>query len=380
MEEYFDTFTIDGKPMGIKPKSFCHSASPNVYHKPVWIWIYNDAGQILVQKRSANKKNFPGLFDMPSAGHVHAGEKLIDACVRETFEELGVKVKGEEFHFEGEILKQEAWELAQVYTLKLNVEEGDFKIALDEVELVKWLDFDEFLKLFNSDKFVSYQQEYKNFVYNILKDKIKMEKQGKIYLTSGGYIDGQRGEKLDKIIENCVSGKKVLIVDNATTTGSNLKGRENVIENFNLNNLSKLVDVLTLKADNLKAIHDYDAIYMLGGDVTPFIEIANSSSAAEELRAFVKNGGVIFGESAGSMIFGKNLKWIYDLKRGTKNKWNAVLESYNGFGFADINIFPHWNKVEAELKVKAAEYEKQNNIVITRLNDGEYIELDAKNI
>jgi len=80
------------------------------------------------------------------------------------------------------------------------------------------------------------------------------------------------------------------------------------------------------------------------------------------------------------MIFGKNLKWIYDLKRGTKNKWNAVLESYNGFGFADINIFPHWNKVEAELKVKAAEYEKQNNIVITRLNDGEYIELDAKNI
>lgn len=88
MEEYFDTFTIDGKPMGVKLKSFCHSAKPNIYHKPVWIWIYNDAGQILVQKRSANKKNFPGLFDMPSAGHVHAGERLIDACVRETFEEL----------------------------------------------------------------------------------------------------------------------------------------------------------------------------------------------------------------------------------------------------------------------------------------------------
>lgn len=62
MEEYFDTFTIDGKPMGVKLKSFCHSAKPNIYHKPVWIWIYNDAGQILVQKRSANKKNFPGFL------------------------------------------------------------------------------------------------------------------------------------------------------------------------------------------------------------------------------------------------------------------------------------------------------------------------------
>ena len=62
MEEYFDTFTIDGKPMGVKLKSFCHSAKPNIYHKPVWIWIYNDAGQILVQKRSSNKKNFPGFL------------------------------------------------------------------------------------------------------------------------------------------------------------------------------------------------------------------------------------------------------------------------------------------------------------------------------
>ena len=48
MEEYFDTFTIDGKPMGVKPKSFYHSTKPNIYYKPVWIWIYNDVGKLLV--------------------------------------------------------------------------------------------------------------------------------------------------------------------------------------------------------------------------------------------------------------------------------------------------------------------------------------------
>ena len=137
---------------------------------------------------------------------------------------------------------------------------------------------------------------------------------GKIYLTSGGYIEGQRGEKLDKIIEGSSGGKKVLIVDNATTTGSNLKGKGIVINDFSL--IAEKVEVLTLTKDNLDEINNYDVIYLLGGDVTPLIELANNSNASEIIKTYVKNGGIIFGESAGSMIFGKDLKWIYDIKRG----------------------------------------------------------------
>ena len=52
-EKIFDIYDINGKHVGAKPKSFCHSDNPGVYHKPVWIWIVNDKGQILVQKRAA---------------------------------------------------------------------------------------------------------------------------------------------------------------------------------------------------------------------------------------------------------------------------------------------------------------------------------------
>ena len=197
---------------------------------------------------------------------------------------------------------------------------------------------------------------------------------GKIYLTSGGYIEGQRGEKLDKIIEGSSGGKKVLIVDNATTTGSNLKGKGSVINDFSL--IAEKVEVLTLTKDNLDEINNYDVIYLLGGDVTPLIELANNSNASEIIKTYVKNGGIIFGESAGSMIFGKDLKWIYDIKRGEKPKWDAILSSYKGFGLFDVNIFPHWNKVSEQLKENATKYEEENKMVITRLVDGDWLEFD----
>ena len=56
MEELFDVYDINGDYIGVKPKSFCHSKNPGVFHKPVWIWIVNANGQVLLQKRAATKK------------------------------------------------------------------------------------------------------------------------------------------------------------------------------------------------------------------------------------------------------------------------------------------------------------------------------------
>ena len=46
-----------------------------------------------MQKRAATKKKSPNKYDMPSAGHVDAGETLLQAYVRETEEELGLTCK-----------------------------------------------------------------------------------------------------------------------------------------------------------------------------------------------------------------------------------------------------------------------------------------------
>ena len=168
MEEIFDIYTRNGEYIGTELKSLCHSKNPRGYHKPVWIWIINSNNEILVQKRSENKKNHPNKWDMPSAGHVVAGETPIQGAIRETFEELGIKTKESDYKFICEYIQDKSFEIAQVYLLKMNVEISKLKLQKEEVSEVKWLSYDEFKKIFYSNKFVPFDNEYKELVLQMI--------------------------------------------------------------------------------------------------------------------------------------------------------------------------------------------------------------------
>lgn len=172
MEEMLDTFDIDGNFVGVKPRSFCHAENPGVYHKPVWIWIVNSKGQILVQKRAKTKKKSPGKWDMPSAGHVDAGETCLSGCVRETYEELGIKTTEEDFVFLKQFVNHRGWELVQVYLLKVDIDVENIKLQAEEVECVRWFSYDEFVSLLYSDEFCAHATEYKDWVCETLKQYI----------------------------------------------------------------------------------------------------------------------------------------------------------------------------------------------------------------
>ena len=169
MDEIFDIYTRDGKYLWTAPKAVCHSENPGFYHKPVRIWIINSKNEILVQKRAACKKNHPNLYDMPSAGHVSAGESMIDGAIRETEEELGIKTKKEDFIFVKEYICDRSWEIASIYLLKIDVDIKDFKLQKEEVSEVKWLNYEDFKKLFYSDEFVKHDEKYRKIVLELLK-------------------------------------------------------------------------------------------------------------------------------------------------------------------------------------------------------------------
>lgn len=191
-----------------------------------------------------------------------------------------------------------------------------------------------------------------------------------LLLTSGGYIDGQRGDKLDKIIERLSKNKKVLIIDNATLTGSNVKGVPVLVNNFK--KIASTVDVISLDKHNLSQIKNYDVIYITGGDLTPLIELANQTKFRDAILSYWENGGIVIGESAGSIIFADDIKYCYDVKRGTKPKYDVVLPTYKGLGISSLNIYPHWDKTSEEQKAKVLEYEKATGIHITKMADGEW--------
>lgn len=200
-----------------------------------------------------------------------------------------------------------------------------------------------------------------------------------LILTSGGYFDGQRGQELDELIEKISYGKKVLMVENATITGCVVASvKPTIFENFK--KLNTHVGMLVINENNLDKIFDYDVIYLMGGDNLPMIEIAKIANISEAFRKFLSKGGYIIGESGGSMIFGKDLKWRYDVMKTVKPQYNITLPSYKGLGLLDLNIYPHWNKRSEKERQIALEYEKTNNIKIKYLNDGEWLEFGVEDL
>lgn len=91
MDELIDILTSEGKPTGKTAlKSEAHKNG--WFHATVHIWLYTKEEKILLQKRAMNKKVFPGLWDISVAGHIGAGEAILQAATREIQEEIGLKL------------------------------------------------------------------------------------------------------------------------------------------------------------------------------------------------------------------------------------------------------------------------------------------------
>ncbi len=195
-----------------------------------------------------------------------------------------------------------------------------------------------------------------------------------IIITSGGFntINNYVSEDNIELFKKIASEKKVIIISNAAPFGSgNYKARENVKENFERVG-SKQVDIIDLNDSNLDIIFNYDVIYVLGGDLAPLIKLNKNTRLKENILKFLKSG-VYIGESAGSIFLQKDAKYYYDIKRGTKPKYDVELDTYECLGLIDIYIYPHFKKADDMMKNRIKEYEIEYNISITRMSDGDII-------
>ena len=195
-----------------------------------------------------------------------------------------------------------------------------------------------------------------------------------ILVTSGGFntVNNYVSEENKELFKTIANGKKVLVIANAAPEGTgNYVARENVRDNF-LNVGASQVDIADLDTDNVGMILDYDIIYVLGGNLTHLIELVNKTPFKEYLIKFLENG-IYIGESAGSIILADDVKFTYDIKKGTKAKYDVNLDTYAGLGLIDLYIYPHFQKANETMQEKTSEYERTHSIKICRLNDGDII-------
>ena len=68
-----------------------------MFHATAHIWFFTSDKKILLQKRALTKKVFPGIWDISVAGHIGAGEEVLEGAKREVFEEIGLILEDKDF-------------------------------------------------------------------------------------------------------------------------------------------------------------------------------------------------------------------------------------------------------------------------------------------
>jgi len=88
-EEIFDVVDEHDRVLGQAPRSVVHAQK--LFHRAVHVFVFNSRGELLLQKRSAEKDEFPLRYTSSASGHLSAGETYESAGPRELEEELGLE-------------------------------------------------------------------------------------------------------------------------------------------------------------------------------------------------------------------------------------------------------------------------------------------------
>lgn len=135
-EEYFDVVDDQDQVIDRLPRAEVHARG--LKHRATHIFLFNENGQLFLQKRSMSKDCFPGLWDSSAAGHVDPGESY-DACAgRELQEELGASPSTAlERLFKVDACEATGWEFVWLYR---GISGGPFVLQESEVETGAWFD------------------------------------------------------------------------------------------------------------------------------------------------------------------------------------------------------------------------------------------------
>lgn len=154
--ELFDILNEDGSKTGIiKERGVAHREG--ALHGTVHIWIVRENEKsgydILLQKRSNNKDSHPGCYDISSAGHISAGDEIMESALRELWEELGLSVQPEQLElfgtthvkfektFYGKRFRDN--EISSDFVYRQPVDIDKLNLQESEVSEVCWMDYEE---------------------------------------------------------------------------------------------------------------------------------------------------------------------------------------------------------------------------------------------
>ncbi len=118
-------------------------------HRASYILVFNEEGELFLQKRTAGKDLYPSCWDVAAGGVVLAGESYEESAARELAEELGVTATFSHLfdqYFEEE--DNRVW--GRIFSC---VHNGPFQLQKEEVAFGRFMKIDDIFELSKIEKF-----------------------------------------------------------------------------------------------------------------------------------------------------------------------------------------------------------------------------------
>lgn len=132
----------EDRELGFMSKVDCHQGR-GLLHRAFSIFLFDDDGRVLLQRRSASKPLWPLYWSNSCCSHPRRGEALEQAASRRLVEELGVQARLHHlyrFIYQADYLDIGAeHELCHVYIARLA--DGEVRVHPDEVAEIEWVSF-----------------------------------------------------------------------------------------------------------------------------------------------------------------------------------------------------------------------------------------------
>ncbi|MBV2166661.1 MAG: isopentenyl-diphosphate Delta-isomerase [Kaistella sp.] len=142
MEEQVVLVSEKDEILGVMDKMQAHENG--ILHRAFSVFLFNDKGEMLLQKRAADKYHSPNQWTNAVCSHPRMGETYMEAAQRRLKEELGIETPLTyrfNFLYKADV-GQNLWEheLDHVFTGNF---EGEFKLNEEEVSEVRYISTDE---------------------------------------------------------------------------------------------------------------------------------------------------------------------------------------------------------------------------------------------
>ena len=155
--EKFDLYDINRNKLNIQINRG-EEVPSGCYRLVVHLMIFNSKGEMLIQQRSDNKKNWPSKWDISVGGCVTSGETSFEAMLREAKEELGLDLSKDLKNHIFSFVFNEGFD--DIYILNKDIDINKIKLQEEEVQAVRWENIDKILEMIKNDEFILYHDSF----------------------------------------------------------------------------------------------------------------------------------------------------------------------------------------------------------------------------